>query len=91
VLCQSNAPELLSLFLESCGVVLHSTGSVIVPRVLGLCVVSGERSRTTVIVLGVSHFVIVSFPFLVFYCPCIYIYTAVDWEFPLSLIPSAAG
>ena len=37
VLCQSNAPELLSLFSESCGPVSHSTSSGIVCGVLGCC------------------------------------------------------
>jgi hypothetical protein len=37
VLCQSNAPELLSLFSESCGPVSHSTSSGIVCGVLECC------------------------------------------------------
>ena len=61
--------------LWSC--VLHSISSVIVSWVMGLYVVSGDCSRTTFIVLWVSHCVcVLSSLSIVFLC----IYAAVDWE-----------
>ena len=72
VLCQSNAPELLSLSSESCGLVSHSTSSGIACGVLWLC--KGNAPELPFWLWKCDSTVFVSFPFLVLYCPPVYIY-----------------